>query len=563
MAPRKATAATKATRKTTRAAPAPRVTVINDTEVADGEIMAELAKYPVPEVAILERWWKQNETAASRGIFDRDRFRPKDKIHDLWAAAVDAVETDDVVGGYVDTTEGLAFQKVTISSNDRDEENIWNQIAADINLDARLREAWREYQTLSQVVFGVWWGTKEYKVEGRSRDTKVKRRKSYRVQVPTAITILDSFTIVPVGMMAFNRERLAWVADRDEAKQIKDVLDGKAIDPLIDYLVEGQYDPTAKDRQFLSKHGITWDALFTLRSDRVFRHTDTRPQHQRFAPVRMKGIMELLDMKNQLRQSDRATVIGATSYIVVVTKGSKDLPTTQRDLNILAQQTRQLARVPVLVGDSTLAVKIVQPNQDFTLKPERWDVLDLRIRARLYNMLAASEGGTGARADNSLILARVIGMGLESDRLMLRRSIEAEILKRCREKNPDVFTEPAKLRFHPKRISLNFDGALMSAILELRAKREISRSTVLDEVGLSQEEEAALMEMEAESYDDIFKTLATPGAAPASPGAEDPKSAGRRKGGAAPGKNQGDRFRQGRNPDVNPKDSQAASEEED
>lgn len=96
-----------------------------------------------------------------------------------------------------------------------------------------------------------------------------------------------------------------------------------------------------------------------------------------------------------------------------------------------------------------------------------------------------------------------------------------------------------KLRFAPKRISLAFDPTMTQALLDLRDRRELSRSTLLGEFDFSQDGEARKLEMEAEVYDDIFQT-AVPFNSPAnSPNSgdpnTDPRTGGRNKGGSRNG----------------------------
>src|SRR5438094_251437 len=76
--------------------------------------------------------------------------------------AYDAAESDDVVSSVVEATEALAFSKMGVTTEDEDEEDIWNQICADLDMDARLREIWRELFVVSQCYVAVWWDRKSY-----------------------------------------------------------------------------------------------------------------------------------------------------------------------------------------------------------------------------------------------------------------------------------------------------------------------------------------------------------------------------------------------------------------
>ncbi len=133
------------------------------------------------------------------GLFDRDRYVSPTSIFGQMQVAYDAAANDDVVSGIVESTESLAFNRMSVDCEDQDESNLWEQIQEDLDLDARLREMWREDFIVSQFICGVWWGQKTYKLKGKS-DQGITRKKVFTdLQVPLGITILDPMKIVPVG----------------------------------------------------------------------------------------------------------------------------------------------------------------------------------------------------------------------------------------------------------------------------------------------------------------------------------------------------------------------------
>lgn len=437
-------------------------------------------------------------------LFDRDRYVTPTNVYDQMRLAYQAVEDDDVVAGVLESTEALAFSKISFFAEDEDEEDVYNQIGADLQLDARLREMWREMFTVSQVYGGVYWGSKTYKVRGKTKDGNARRR-SMTLRVPLGITMLDPLKIVPVGNTMFNREQLAYVADRNEDELFQKNL-GSGIDPIIERLLMGRYTPaTLDERKTIADLGLVPDRMWLLNPVNVFRHTATRPQFERFARVRLKSIFELLDMKHQLRSMDRAHLIGGTNFIVLITKGSDDHPAKPAEIANLQAQVRVVARTPVLVGDHRLNVQIITPTLDNTLKPERYDTLDARITARLFQMFMLGSGSAGSRSDDSAKLVKVIARGLESRRHMMRRTLEAAIFEPIFTLN-DALMTPCKLKFHPHQIALDFDDAFASFLIELRQNREISRDTLLSTFDMDQDAEARALEREKDKYDDIFET---------------------------------------------------------
>lgn len=485
------------------------------------------------------------------GLFHRDRYVTPFSLYEQMRLAYDAIEADDVVGGIADTTEALAFNRVSMFARDSDEEDIYNQIAADLDLDSRLREMWRELFTCSQFYAAVWWGEKTYRVRGMGSNRR--RRREIRVQCPTAITLLDPLRVVPVGNTMFNREQLAYVADRTEADSFDRELTTRT-DPIISRLILGRYMPSEDEKKWMSNQGIHLTDMFLLNPATVFRHTDTRPQFKRLAPVRMKSVFELLDLKHQVRSMDRAHLIGGTNFIVLIKKGTDQIPAKQAEVSNLQEQVRTIARLPVLVGDHRLSVEIITPRLDNTLDASRYSTLDARITARLYGMfvLGGSRGSVGTATDDSGTLMKIVARGIESRRHMILRSLERHIFTPLFQQNEALTTSPS-VKFHPKSIDLSFDSAFASFLLELRQSNELSRETLLSQFDIDQDDEAQMLEREAEEYDGIFLTqvpFSTPNprteVAPNDPaGRSAQRRAGRQGGGnsngggAAPGSGQG------------------------
>lgn len=502
-------------------------TILNESAVSSDAVMSALSEQH-PEFASLIRWSVDSHPRRSEGIFDRDRYVTPINIFDQMKVAYEALQSDDVVSGVLDTTESLAFAKMDFEADDPDEEDIWNQIAADLDLDSRLREIWRELFCYSQAYVCEWWGTKTYKV-GRVVPSQSKRKKTpVRLKVPISLTLLDPLKVVPVGNLMFGRERLAYHATEVERDQFRDVLSGDNLDDLtVLQLIDRPYEPDQLERKQLGDLNIDPNNLFLLNEQRVWRHTVTRASYERFASVRMRAIFELLDLKAQLKQMDRAYLIGGTNFIILVKKGSDELPAKPQEISALASQVKMAARVPIIVGDHRLSVEIITPKTDLTLNAERYNTLDTRIEARLFQMFMTGRSGGGAKGDDSIKVARVVARGLESRRHMMRRSLEGNLVRKIYEANEDVFASgPAKLVFHPKRVALDFDPAVATFLQDLRDRGDISRETVLDEMDYSQYDEARKRLREKDFFDGIFKTtIPFSGPLGGNPATDDPAEA--------------------------------------
>jgi hypothetical protein len=491
--------------------------VLNESDV-DTQSVYQALSGPHPEVAQMIKW--SISTLGDRGrsrigsIFQRDRYVTPERLFDQFRVAYDAVDSDDVVGGVEDASEALAFNRVSFTALDEDEEDIWNQILFDLNLEDRLREMWRELFITSQFYAVTWWGTRSYKVRGTSQQG-VKRKKTYdNLVVPLAVTILDPTKVVPIGNLMFNQEQLAYIADRTETDMLDAaVLNDPQADPISRQIIIGKYDPSDMERRNLARHGINADWLYILNPKYVWRHTLTRSQYERFAKVRMKSCFEILDLKHQLRQMDRAHLIGGTNFIILIRKGTDHLPAKPEEVNQLRGQVTMVAQMPIMVGDHRLSVDIVTPKQDVTLSADKYSVLDARLTSRLWGLFTVHGGMGQPRSDDSLKMAKVVSRGLEARRQALRRTIEREVVVPAVLANPALETVPS-LRFHPSRIELSFDPATQTFIQDARDRGDLSRDSYLGELDFDQQWEAEKRKREARDYDNIFTQTNVPFSAP-------------------------------------------------
>jgi hypothetical protein len=489
----------------------------------------------------LSRWSDSLRAAQQRGnMFDRAAYTPPNNVYDEMRAARTALEHDDIVSGVADITESFAFQGMKWESTEADEADVFNQWAGEIDMDSLMRRMWREEYCTSQVVVAAKWGWREYTVRGRTSDRAEeegedgqppappqldpmtgqpiekpkkkgrKRRKKYRLWVPTQLSVLDSTKIVPVGHSPVGPERLAWCASKAEMGYWQSVQDGRIVDLDMELFYLGQYKPPREEAERLSKMGVPTDRLLLLNPEMVWRHTLTKADYEAFPQIRMKSIFGLLDLKRQLVNADRASLIGAANYILLVKKGTDDRPATQEEVDNLRDNYNFIAKMPVIISDHRLEIQIIAPKIDLTLQSEKYDVLDTRILMRLLGTL--SLGARGQRNETNLTLSHAVARMMENRRHMMKRTLEKRLAKAIVEHplnkkgETQTITEEPNLVFLPRHVTLGFDAALLQAMMSLRTQREISRETILEQFGLDQATEAMRMEHEEEVYDDVFKT---------------------------------------------------------
>ena len=477
--------------------------------IRDSDSMIEIASK-------LSRWIDNARSASTRTtMFDRGAYTPPDNPYDEMLAARAAVDRDDIVGGVQEVTEAFAFQGVKWEGENADEADIFNQISRDLNLDAVIRRMWKEEYTYSQFVVASRWGWRTYRVRGRTKDGN-RRKKEYTIYCPVSLHIIDATKVVPVGHTPLGSMGLAWCSNNTEVEHFVRMRRGETYDPVMDQFFIGTYDPPLQEKRELSKMGVDVKNLLVMNPGLVWQHTATKPDYERFPTIRLKSIFKHLDLKQQQVNADRSMLIGAANYILVIRKGTDDLPAKKEEIEALKKNYNFIAKLPVIISDHRLEVDIVAPKTDFVLQAERYDLLDTRLLMRLLGTL--SLGARGQRNETNVTISRAVARNMENRRHLIKRTIEEKVARAVyfHPRNAMAFEEgnEPNLVFVPRNIALDIDAAMVQAIMGLRTQREISRETILEYFGLDQATEAQRREMEAEFYDDTFKT-AIPFNAPA------------------------------------------------
>jgi len=511
------------------------ISYVNEAGVPEEIAQQALRKTDI--ASAIDQWSRNLSGQSAQGsLFFRNRYNLTTNIYDQMMQCSDAVEWDEILSATCDATEGLAFQKMSFECVDPDQEDVWNQVAADLDMDSRLREIWRELFKVSQVYIAIDWIEKVYKVRTKAfpdmhaDDTenvtvphpgaedlhptgipnpgpkKRARRKQFALTVPGRLSILDPTKVLPVGQLMFGQERFAYIAEQQEHEAFIEVFQGRSQDPLVLKMFDGPYTPTPTELAQLSEahRGPTNKVfLWMFKKEAVFRHTLSRAQYERFAAIRLKSLLPVLDMKSHLRASDRAALIGSTNFIVVLKRGSDKYPARPAEIEQLREQARVVARMPILVGDHRLEVEIITPKTDFVLDETRYDTLDQRIIMRALQTFTLTSRGNQGQAET--FHNDVIARGIEARRHEVSRTIEEHLLKATVDRNPTALTDTPSLSFHPKRVVITTNTDVINGVIKLRASGDISRETMLEEFNYDQEIEYIRRKRE-KAVDPTFKS---------------------------------------------------------
>lgn len=445
---------------------------------------------------------------AGGNLLSRGSYTPPSNPIDDMRTARHALKTDSIVSGVAENTEAFAFQGIKWASQDPDEADAFNQLATDQNLDAKLRAMWRDEYAMSSTIVAKVWGPVEYTVRGTTKAGN-RRKRVFKFWAPKEIKTLDPINVIPVGTQSpLAPERLAWQATQMEVDAYTERYTGNLLDSIMQVFYAGQYTPEAAERNALMNMGVNPYVLMEINPEYVFRHCATKGDYERYPDVRLKSCFELLDLKQQLLLSDRATLVGAANYLLLVRKGSDQWPAQPPELKSMRENFNLIAKLPVIFGDHRLSIDIIAPARDLTLIPEKYEVLDSRLLARLLGTLVVSSGGSRA-TQNEAQIATSVARTMSNRRHLLRRSLEMQIGRAVvrHPRNAGVFVYEPNLTYIPESLTLQESAVYAQALLALRTQREISRETVLEYFGLDESVEALRVENERETYDSIFKSM--------------------------------------------------------
>jgi hypothetical protein len=223
--------------------------------------------------------------------------------------------------------------------------------------------------------------------------------------------------------------------------------------------------------------------------------------------------------------------LGGINFVVLVTRGSDDRPTNTTEVDQTAAMMRVQSKSPVIVTDHRINIEIITPDIEHILNMEKWKVLDERILMKMWGTFTMPSDAGGS--ETSLTLGKVIARGLGSRRHMLKRSIEQEIVRATQESELNAsqeFDAKVRLEYRPRHIELTFDTLLGGMLQELRDRGDLSRETILSELGFDQDLERQRRQ-EEKKWEKDFAPVNVPFD---SPNKTTPSGSGRKGGDGAP-----------------------------
>jgi len=315
---------------------------------------------------------------AKKGVFHS-------KPHELFERSIKYYSEEDVYGSVIRTLANFSSNGF---ENDIDDDNIklfFDNWVLDIGMDKMVEDIFFDLFRVGMV--------RTYKVTGKyepsintlpnpsikgvrksRKDTAAKKVKWSRNNVPISYTILNPLMLEISGSLLFNQSFVT--------------LKPGALADLRELLNRNPSDLTDQQRKVLqsvpkdmlkaAKDGVPYPLNPYLVGEVDYR----RMPYERYPKPRGTNAFESIDYKKALRNADYSTLDGISNYILKITVGNDQFPTTNSEVlenvaelfntpaksfNIVWNHTLQIEKiVSPEIGDILGQDKYAQVNEDFT-----------------------------------------------------------------------------------------------------------------------------------------------------------------------------------------------------
>lgn len=450
----------------------------------------------------------QSPQSTPRSLFVRpDYARPTNPIEEM-DLAIRLAEEDDDVGNTIGMMSAVAF--AGMKNQHADEKTLFgfNAVARTMNLDLMLRDIYEGLLTYGQVY--------PVKVYVRQKVNNFQPGQSPTLVLPNMV-FLNPLSVRVIGMNAFGTPQLAQIVDAQthvlltklfsETTSPAEKNEIKKNNPLAAVLYTEPYEPPLSTTdETLAGIQQAW----ILNPTMVSRYALTsRRSQSNYAPLLMKRIFGLCEAKRLLNLADYALLNGAINFLVIVRKGNDAHPAHPSEITNLQSMVRAAARSGVMVGDHRLEVEVIMPKMDAMLDDSKRSLLGRKISKALLRLPDVPFGRVdGGGTPESEIASRV----LMSDRLLIRRMIEADLYADVEARNAGWFSKGTPKMWFPP-IMLSGNKFFTDFVLKLRDRGDIPRSWAIEAAGY--DSEAAMADRQREisnGFDDVMTAVNVPNA---------------------------------------------------
>lgn len=514
--------------------------VISQDGATTGAVIDNRSGLPDSDVraAIMDQWTEvaglqfghpstfQMYATNQGSMLARTPFRTPRSVMEEVKLARSVADTDDDIGAIIGEMIAIAFGEGVVNQH-RDETTLefYNQMTGPTGMDlvSVFEEMYRELLIAGQVTTLTLFGRKRMQYYPLKSEVPVQAQ----LQVPI-VGVLPAEHLRVVTNDIMGQGQLAYhVTDNNMKAWLDEYLDPRtpgqrrAImamqEPVAAAVFTGKFQVPLSDSDPESR-GLV---LYTLNQSMVKRTTLPKGASPYPRPLLTRNFA-LLEAKRLLNVMDYALLQGGTNYIVVVKKGTDNLPAQPGEVDNLIEQARHASRSGVLVGDHRLNVEIITPNLTELLNPNKRKLLGRKLKMGLMRQSEEVPGDTGNQgAVNEMELtARVIS----SDRAKLIRHAQATFYDDTATRNRSTFRMGAPSIWAPK-IVLNNVAVFWQNLLQARDRGDIPRRWIVEALGYDYDAAIAERERELARGDD---EVLTPGSVPFSnPGEPQDNNSGR------------------------------------
>ena len=260
---------------------------------------------------------------------------------------------------------------------------------------------------------------------------------------------------------------------------------------------------------------LSASTIIPLPEERTSRISRKRQPYQKFATPFLTRIFEPVLIKRAMRQADMATAEGLTNFLIKVTEGNDDYPSTDARLQRLAALFANPAKTKMIFWNHTLDIEMFRPPVDI-FKDDKYSQLNKDIIDGLGVIDILISGG-GSNFATAWVGVMALIERLEGVRNQVRRWQELEYRRIADELGLNFKSVP-KVKLH--KINLKDEKVYFTVMQNMYDRGLLSAETMHEVFGLDADVERKKKENETKKgINKIFEPPYTPfsGQDPTSP----------------------------------------------
>lgn len=450
----------------------PSVLIDNRTDLPDSEVQYAIADYFTENVA-----WSQDvnfQTYGQQGsLLARTKFTMPTNVFEEIKLARQVADEDDDIRAVIGAMVSLAFREGYDNQHEsEDVRQTFNRAGAWAGLEQVFKRIYREYLIAGQVTLVSLFVRKTFDFT----HSEVSRTVHRSIAAPR-YGILPAENIRVIGDDMFDNAPLAYNPTQEKMRVWLETF-------------FAERTSVATKRQMARERPI-WAALFIgetyVENDVDLFGTGMKvyvlnprmvkrlkmPCDGPYPRPPLTADFGLLEAKRLLNLMDYSLLQGGSNYIVVVKKGTDQLPAKPGEVEHLRNQVKMITRSGAMVGDHRLTFEIVTPDLSELLNAEKRKLLGRKL---VRVLMRVPEGEEAPKTEGEKAAVEIATAVITSDRADLRSLVMAGPYEETMTRNRGTFgrfTDPPSIWF--PRIVLQGLQVFTELMLKLRDRGDIPR----------------------------------------------------------------------------------------